>query len=137
MINLMLATRIKKDLVDPNLYDDVKYNIRSKSRWKLIADISETFAQVLLCASVVLSFASGSFDQRVLSFIAGAFGAASMSLLLFSSYSMRESKERTAQVNIILRSLGINQIPDITIDSASDPMLNSPTSPPLPPHITV
>ena len=130
----MLAAKIKQELVDPNLYNDVKYNIRSKSRWKFIADISETFAQVFLCASVVLSFASGSFDEKILSFIAGAFGACSLSLLLFSSYSMKESKERTTQVNIILKNLGVDAIPDITIDSTSDPMLNLP---PPPTHINV
>src|SRR5581483_1250606 len=100
IVEIDLINRIKKELVDKSYYNDIKFNLKWKSYWKVIADVSETLAQILIGISAVLAFASGFFEYTLLSFIAGCFGTASLVLYKFSSYSMGESKERTAQVNL-------------------------------------
>jgi hypothetical protein len=109
-----LVNKIKKDIIEKSYYSDVKFNIRWKSYWKIIADVSETFAHIFTGVSAILAFASGFFNYTLLSFIAGCFGTGALVLLKFSSYAIAQSKERTQQVNLILDKLGIVDIPDIT-----------------------
>lgn len=116
--NSVLVDKIRKELVDVSYYEDVKYNIESKSRWKFLGDVSEGIAQLLMGVSSILAFAAGAFNYTVLSFIAGAIGVGSLVLLRISAYAMKESSERTAQVNRVLDQIGINKIPDIVINSA-------------------
>lgn len=113
-----LATKIRTELVEKNYYRDVKYNIISKSACKITGDITEAIAHILMGVTAILAFAAGFYDLRVLSFVADCLGTASLVLLRFSSYCMKESKERTKQVNKLLDRLGISGIPDITIDSS-------------------
>jgi hypothetical protein len=110
------VTKIRKDLVEESIYNDIKYNIRSKSRWKFIGDLTETIAHLFMLAGSVLAFATGSFNIINLSFASGSCGILSLSLLRFSSYAMKESSERTVQVNMLLEKIGISKLPDITIN---------------------
>lgn len=110
--------KIKQDLVEKNYYRDIQYNINSKFRWKWAGDFTEALAHLCTALSVILAFSAGFFNYSLLSFIAGCFGTCSFVLLRLSSYSMKESRERTEQVNALLRKIGIDSIPDIVIDSA-------------------
>ena len=112
--------KIKTDLVEKNYYDDINYNIKSKSRWKIIGDITEALSHIFIGFSTILAFSSGFFDNRLLSFIAGCFGTAAFVLLRFSSYSMKESRERTEQVNILLKNLGLDPMSDIILNTMTD-----------------
>jgi hypothetical protein len=112
-----IVEKIRKELVAPSYYFDVKYNIRSKTRWKIASDVIEFFAQILVGASTILAFSAGYFDDKILSFIAGAIGTLALVMLRFAVYAMNESKERTIQVNKLLEKLGIEKIPDITSDT--------------------
>jgi hypothetical protein len=116
--NLDLINKIKTELVEKTYYDDVKYNIRSKSRWKIIGDVTEASSYVMTGIATILAFAAGFSSNTWLSFVAGCFSTGSLVFLQFSSYATRESKERTQQVNKILDKLGIEEIVDITIDSS-------------------
>ncbi len=118
--NKELKNKISKELIEKTYYNDVKRNLRERCLCKCVGDISEALAHILSGVSIVLSFAAGFFNLYILSFLAGCFGTISMILLACSSYSMKESKERTEEINIILDRLGINDIPNIAIDSASD-----------------
>lgn len=108
--------RIRNEL-EETYYADIKYNITSKSRWKFIGDITEAFSYVMTGIATILAFSAGFSNNMWLSFVAGCFSTGSLVFLNFSSYATRESKERTRQVNKILNKLGIEEIPDITVDS--------------------
>lgn len=110
-----IQEKIKTELIENRYYNDIKYNINSKSRCKFTADFTEYLSYILTGIAVILSFAAGFFDNIWLSFASGCFGTTSLALLKFSSYAMSESKERTNQVNIILKKLGIEEIPDISV----------------------
>ncbi|XWV26896.1 hypothetical protein QJ857_gp0154 [Tupanvirus soda lake] len=118
--NIDLVNKIRTELVEKTYFNDVKYNIKSKSRWKIVGDIAEAISHILTGVSAVLAFAAGFFDYKELSFVAGCLGTISLVLFQFSYYATKESKERTKQVNRILDKLGIDEIVDITIDSAID-----------------
>lgn len=115
--NKQFINKVKKELIETTYYRDLKYNIRSKSRWKFVGDFTETLAHILIGIATILAFSAGFFKNEYLSFASGCVSTASLVFIQFSSYSVRESKERTAQVNTILTKLGIDSIPDITIDS--------------------
>jgi len=108
-----LAEKIKTELIEVNYYNDIKYNIKSKSRWKFIGDFTETISYIFNGMTVILTFACGTFDNILLSFVAGVFGIIALVLLKFSSYAMKESKERAEQVNILLKKLKIEEIESI------------------------
>lgn len=112
-----VTTRIKRELLDSMYYRDVRYNLRSRFRWKFIGDFTEAFSHIFTGVATILAFASGFFGLDILAFLAGCFGAVSLVILQFSSYAVKESRERTVQVNRILRKLGMDEIADITIDS--------------------
>lgn len=111
--------KIKKDLVEKSVYQDIKYNITSKSRWKFIGDFTESLAHIIIFIGSILAFAATSFNIIHLSFVAGSCNVTSLALLRFSSYAMKESSERTIQVNKLLAKIGLKDIPDITIDSST------------------
>jgi hypothetical protein len=109
-----LINRIQTNLIDPNYYNDVDYNINGRSRWKMISDISGTVSQICTGVATILAFAAGYFNSNVLSFLAGCFGTVALVLIRFSSYAMQESSDRTIQTNILLQDLGISKIVDIS-----------------------
>lgn len=116
-MNNEFITRVKTELIEETYYKDLKYNIRSKSRWKVLSDLCETISHLLIGIATILAFAAGFFKNEYLSFVSGCIGTFSMVFMQFSSYALRESRERTSQVNIILQKLGIDNIPDITIEN--------------------
>lgn len=118
--NKELSKKISKDLLEKTYFNDVKRNLRERCLCKCVGDISEAIAHIFTGVSVVLSFAAGFFDLYILSFLAGCFGTLGIIMLQCSSYSMRESRERTEEINIILERLGISDLPDIAIDSANN-----------------
>lgn len=118
--NIEFIKKIKTELVEKSYFNDIKYNIRSRSRWKIIGDVCETLAYLCMGISGIFAFAAGFFEQRILSFVAGCLSIAAPLFLKFSSRAMTESTERTKQVNCLLKALGIDTIPDIVIDSAEN-----------------
>lgn len=113
-----MIEKIRKELIEKTYYSDIKYNIGSKSRWKCAGDVSETLAHIIIAMGIILAFATGFFNVNFLAFISGSMSTGALVFLRFSSYAMKESKERTYQVNRLIEKLGFDDIPDITIDSA-------------------
>lgn len=120
----ILIDKIKHELIEPQYYSDIKSNLRGKTCWKDTGDVTETIAHVLIGVSAILSFASGSFDNMILAFVAGCVSVGSGALLLFSKYSMHESKERTIQVNRLLKKLGMDEIENIIVSPNDTTMRN-------------
>jgi hypothetical protein len=111
-------------MVNAMYVDDMKTTLFCRCCCKNAADVTETLGHILIAAGAIVSFAAGVWDLSYLSYISGGISVASMSLLKFSSYSMKESKERTMQVNKLLTSLGLKEIPDITFDSTAMDIVN-------------
>lgn len=110
-------SRVRKEILNEDYFNDIKYNMGSKSRMKLLSDITEILSYVFSAIGVILAFAAGFFNNIYIAFAAGCMSTLAMVLLKLSSYFIKESKERTHQVNILLRNRNFNQIPDIAIES--------------------
>lgn len=109
-------SRVRREVLNEDYFNDIKYNMGSKFRMKLLSDITEILSYVFGAIGIILTFGSGFFDNIYLAFAAGCINTLSLVLLKLSSYFMKECKERTQQVNILLRNRNFNQIPDISIE---------------------
>jgi hypothetical protein len=109
-------SRVRKEILNEDYFYDIKRSMISKSRMKLLSDLTEIFSYIFAAIGVILTFASGFFNNIYIAFAAGCMSTLAMVLLKLSSYFLKESKERTQQVNILLRNRNFNQIPDITIE---------------------
>lgn len=109
-------SRVRKEILNEDYFNDIKYNMGSKSRMKILSDITEILSYMFAAVGIILSFAAGFFNNIYIAFAAGCMSTIAMVLLKLSSYFMNESKERTQQVNILLRNRNFNQIPDISIE---------------------
>jgi hypothetical protein len=113
-----LAYKIRKELVEPAYYEDAKTTISGRSLWRKIGNYSEAIGKILHGIAAILAFSAGVFGLNYLSYIAGCISTFSLLLTQFSSYSMKESSERTAEYNRLSAELGSLQLIDIAIDSA-------------------
>ena len=116
-LNEELKNKIKTDLIIPAYYKDIKSNLSGRYSWKTIGDVSDTAAKILSGCSTILAFSAGFFSIQILPFLSGMIGVTSLVCLQFSSYSMKESKERTTEVNLILNQLDMSNIVDTAVDS--------------------
>uniref|UniRef100_A0A6G6AAN0 Uncharacterized protein n=1 Tax=Borely moumouvirus TaxID=2712067 RepID=A0A6G6AAN0_9VIRU len=128
--NSIFKEIIRKE-VEKTYQNDIKYNLRSKSRWKFIGDFVEALSELCLLASTILAFSAGFYDYMLLSYLAGLMGTISLALIGFSNYAVKESRERTKQVNILLDKIGSETIPDITINTPLTPINSENISSPV------
>lgn len=90
-----LEERIDKDLIHPVMMRDIESCIRTRTRWKKVADWTETLAHVFLGFNSILAFLAGVYqEERVLLICAGITSTLSIVLLKFADYSLKESEER-------------------------------------------
>lgn len=115
--NTDFSKKIVNNLVQPTYYSEIKYNLDGVLKWEIISNVSDTLSNIFMGVTVILSFAAGSLNNSLLSFLAGCSGTISLVLARFSAYALKESKTRTEQSNLLLKNLNINPIVDITVDS--------------------
>ena len=130
--SLEISDELKRDilinLIEPNYKSDISSSLKLKKKFKLVGLTLESLSKLFLGISSVTSFASGIYKYQLLSFFAGTSSVISLVLLQYSSFSYRESKKITNEINNTLKKLNISQgIPDDD-NSISEPM--SPTNGP-------
>lgn len=111
-----------RDIIASTYKSEVRSSLRWRDIWKKFGDSCEAVAKGLTGISSVLAFASSAIQERktadILSFTAGSVGTIGLVLLTYSNYAIKESKERTEELNVILNRIGITPMPDI---NAQDP----------------
>lgn len=104
-------------IINPAYEAEVADLVKGRHRWKATSDAFEATSKVVAGLSSVMAFAASSIqDKRVvhwISFGAGCLGTLGITMLLFANYSAKESRERTAELNILLRVAGITPMPQI------------------------
>jgi hypothetical protein len=111
-----IKIHIVKDLVEPMYIKDVKSTIEGKKCWRLSGQIFETMSKILVAIGGIISFSSGYFNNPTLGFIAGSISTISLATLQFSSFSYGENKKQASELNILLKKLGIDTIPELNRD---------------------
>jgi hypothetical protein len=110
-ISYEIKVKIVKEYVEPAYLYDIKSMIKGKRCWKMVGQIFETFSKIFIAISGILSFSSGYYNDKTLSFLAGSVSTISLAMLQFSAFSFKENKKLSDELNIILKKLGIDTIP--------------------------
>jgi membrane protein DedA with SNARE-associated domain len=88
----------------------VSSNLKLRKKFKNWGICFETLSKLFVGVSSVLSFSSGIYKYDTLSFMAGTASVLSLVLLQYASFSYRESKKMTTELNAILSKLHITPV---------------------------
>ena len=117
---LQISDTLKQDIltniIEPEYKEDIATNLLLKKKYSSMGLTFETLSKIFIGVSSITSFSSGIYRYQVLAFLAGASSVMSLMFLQFSSYSFRESKLITDEINLILSKLNL---PSITVDFGS------------------
>ena len=103
--------------------------MKGRHAYRLSGQRFETLSKCLVAAGGVISFSAGVYNIPTLSFVAGAVSTLSLACLQFSSFSYKESKAQTRDLNAMLRKLKIDTLPMLDMNSESkDPKESKETS---------
>jgi hypothetical protein len=136
MKNFVVSEQIKKEilttLVEPQYKNDIKGYIALRKKFKRWGLLFETSSKFFVGLSSIMSFASGIYKYEIMSFLAGTTSVVSLVLLQYSSFSYRESKKMTSELNDILKKLDITtlNIENLsTTDSLDNIQIDQPNTP--------
>jgi len=109
------------NIITPSLETDIRDMVRGRVVWRRTSTVFEVFGRISGALGTIIAFAgssniAGDTLSRALSFSAGCLGTTSIVSTLFASFARQQSLERSAAMNNILKSAGIEQIPDIVKD---------------------
>jgi hypothetical protein len=103
--------------------NEVRSVLRWRGVWKKFGDSCEAISKGLTGVSAVLAFAASAIRDTktadILSFSAGSVGTIGLVLLTYSNYAIKESRERTQELNSILERIGVTPMPDIATQESS------------------
>jgi hypothetical protein len=114
MKNFDISDDLKNDilitLVEPQYKSDIIRNLTLRKRFKNYALCFETLSKFFVGVTSVMSFASGIYQYQVMSFLAGTSSVVSLVMLQYASFSHREYKKITIELNDMLRKLDITTL---------------------------
>ena len=92
--------------------------MRARSKWKKGGDWCEAAAKGLTGISSVFAFAASSNVSAqvtdILAFVSGCIGTLGLVLLTYSTYAIRESRQRGSELNGVLQTLDVTPMPEIS-----------------------
>jgi len=110
--NVIEEMRIK--IIIPELYRNVESLSKAPRYWRNISNFTETLGMLSVGINIILAFSSTTFDDKNYAVYAGIAGTIGIILNQFSSFALKESKERTDEYNKILNEvLHIKGVPDL------------------------
>ena len=114
MKNFDISDNLKNDilltLVEPNYKNDIIRGLRIRKQFKNYALFFESLSKLFVGVTSVMSFASGIYKYEVMSFLAGTSSVVSLVMLQYASFSHREYKKITIELNDMLRKLDITTL---------------------------
>jgi hypothetical protein len=100
-------TKILKEFILPYYKNNIEYVINEKTIWSRIGTGFLTTSTILIGAASILSFASGTYTERNLNFVAGSVGMVALVLKEFASYANSVDHIKTLTINDLLKNIGI------------------------------
>ena len=135
MKNFDISDNLKNDilvnLVEPQYKNEITRNLALRKKFKNLALVFETLSKLFVGVTSVMSFASGIYKYEIMSFLAGTASVVSLVMLQYASFSHREYKKITIELNDMLKKLDIatlNMENGSTTDSL-DNMEQQPSTP--------
>ena len=102
-----------KEKIDKTYEKEINDNLNSWVCCRRAGHILEGVAQVFSVSATIMAFASGFYDNKMLSFISGCLGSMALAVQKTSAFTLKESKERTIALNILLKKINIDTLPEI------------------------
>jgi hypothetical protein len=100
--------KIIKEIILPYYRSNIEYVINTKTGWSKVGVAFFKTTTLLVGASSILSFASGTYPDRNLNFIAGSIGLIALIFKEFASYANSVDHVKTLNINDLLKNIGIN-----------------------------
>ena len=114
MKNFEISDTLRNDilinLVEPQYKNDVIINLKLRKKFKKYALFFEVLSKFFVGVGSVMSFASGIYNYQILSFLAGTTSVISLVFLQYASFSYRESKKISLELNDLLKKLNISTL---------------------------
>ena len=98
-------------LVEPYYKNIIKNTIDGRLCWRKTGITFETVSKIMVAFGSILSFSAGFYHDETLSFISGSISCLSLAFLQLSSFSYKENKKQSEELNILLKKLKLDTIP--------------------------
>jgi hypothetical protein len=122
-----IKEKILHNFIEKSYEYDIESLINGRRRWKKTGRFFETMSKIFLALGSIVSFSSGYFEIGLLSFLSGTISVISLSFLQFSSFCYLENKKQSNELNITLKKLGLDTVPELSRDTDNNIMMrNSP-----------
>ena len=124
------------ELIEPYYKKVVKNTIEGRQCWRKTGIAFETISKIMVAFGSILSFSAGVYQDQTLSFVSGSISCLSLAFLQFSSFSYKENKKQSEELNVLLKTLGLETIP--VLERSAIPQGKKSTTqqpPPQPPQL--
>jgi len=112
-IDTMNSDDIPK-VINDNYKLEIKQFLKSRAIWRTVGMSMETISKIMLGISTIISFSSNYYPcNTTLSFASGSISTLSLICLQFANFSFRESKLSTNNLNILLKNLHEQPVPEL------------------------
>lgn len=102
--------QIIKEIILPYYRSNIQYVINTKTNWSKVGTAFLTTSTILIGAASILSFASSSYPDKNLNFVAGSVGLLALVCKEFASYANSIDHVKTLTINDLLKNIGIKHI---------------------------
>lgn len=116
-MQIKISNKIKEKIVrlhiEPNYEQTVIESIQLIKYFRRFGIAFETVSKFLVGVGSIVSFAAGIYKSKIMSFVSGTVSVISLVFLQYATFSIKESKRHTAELNVILKNLNLQQIPGV------------------------
>jgi len=124
-------------LIEPYYKNVVKNTLSARQCWRKTGIAFETISKIMVAFGSIISFSAGVYEDQTLSFVSGSISCLSLAFLQFSSFSYKENKKQSEELNVLLKKLGLETIPVLERSAVPQGKTTTgqqiPTQPPPPP----
>jgi len=124
------------NLIEPYYKNVVKNTLSARQCWRKTGIAFETISKIMVAFGSIISFSAGVYENQTLSFVSGSISCLSLAFLQFSSFSYKENKKQSEELNVLLKTLGLETIPVLersAIPQGKKTTGQPPQQPPPPP----
>lgn len=117
-----LRRRIIENKIYPAYEKEIDEGLIWRNKWAKISSCFFTLTFLIMSVSTIVSFSAPQFPEiGIISYSAGCLGVIALISDRFAHYCSSQSTSNTKRVNMLMRSIGINDsIPDVALSSLSD-----------------
>lgn len=109
--------QIISTIIQPSYIKDIKDTLAWRYKWRKIGNTSHMMGKILTLSGAAVAFSSGFVSTPALAFVSGCVSLSGILCIQYGDYSYSESSRETEDANKILKTLGIEGVPELTDDA--------------------